>query len=187
MKKIAVITTVGLMSLSLLACSNMSTDQVANTSENAELTTELNASNNEESVVEDDVQRTENNTLEKYIGFVSLSRSEILDSINEEAQVVENDTLMFEKTGIEISFGSIGTSTDVVTKIIFTSKETDFNGAKIGSDVEQFIEIFGEEMRSGEGYKFFQLEDGLILNVIIDTSKGSTGLVEQVELLNPME
>lgn len=129
----------------------------------------------------------EKNTIERYAKLVDLSKEEIIDILGEEPRYGENQDLEFEKTGIEISLGSIGTASEVVTKITITSGDIDFNGVRLGSNIEDFRNVFGKEFRSGEGYSDFKYNDNLILSVEYSVNKEDTGTIVKAYLLNPME
>ncbi len=139
------------------------------------------------SIVGEDTLVLENNKVERYVDFFELTKSEIIDVMDEDAQYDETGSLVFKKMGVEISIGSIGVSSEVVTKITFTTKDIDFNGVNVGSSVEEFTNAFKNEIRSGENYKFFQYNEDLILRIEYNNSGEDRGIVTKTELMNPME
>ncbi|MBF8984687.1 hypothetical protein IZY60_14165 [Lutibacter sp. B2] len=126
-------------------------------------------------------------TIEQYAKLVDLSKEEIIKVLGEEPKYSEDQDLEFQKTGIKISVGSIGVDSEVVTKITITSGDVDFNGVKLGSNIEDFRNVFGKEFRSGEGYSDFKYNDTLILSVDYSTNKEDAGKTVRAYILNPME
>lgn len=113
------------------------------------------------------IEGTEN-TLEKYVGFIGMSRDEIIEVVGEEPSTIDEGGLEFEKAGIRVWFENDGKA---VNQVFTQNKDVDFKGAKIGDKIEQFETAFGAPVleATSSTYSNFDYE-GLVLHVEYDSS-----------------
>lgn len=163
MKKIIMICIAISLGLSMIACTNKQESSVEKEEINQESTSAPEVSKKAKEMKEE-----EKKTLEKYVKLLGLSREEIIDVMGEEPSVVDEGGLEFPNAKIRVWFIEDGKTVD---QIFIYDSEVDFNGARLGGNIEEFKNIFGKTVveDTGSAYSNFDYE-GLVLHVQYDPS-----------------
>ncbi|KDR95466.1 hypothetical protein SAMN02745945_02089 [Peptoclostridium litorale DSM 5388] len=168
MKKIIMVCIALLLALSMAACTKQE-DSV----ENEEVKQEAASGSEQSQEAKDsseDGKEGERKTLENYKKLIGLSREEIIDAMGEEPSVIDEGGLEFSKASIRVWFIEDGKTVD---QIFIDDSDVDFNGARLGGNIEDFKNIFGEPVMEDHesAYSNFDYE-GLVLHVTYDKSTG---------------
>jgi len=159
MKKIIMICITLLLGVSMIGC----TDKQDISVENEEIKQDVESSQESK-----ETEKEEKKALEKYVKLLGLSREEIIDVMAEEPIVVDEGGLEFPNAKIRVWFIEDGKTVD---QIFIDDSEVDFNGARLGGNIEDFKNIFGEPVNedSATTYSNFDYK-GLVLHIQYDPS-----------------
>lgn len=162
MKKIITICIAVSLGLSMIGCTNKQESSV----EKEEIKQEITSA--EASQETKETKEEEKKTLKKYVKLLGLSREEIIDAMGEEPRVVDEGGLEFSNAKIRVWCMEDGKTVD---QIFIDDSEVDFNGARLGGNIEDFKNIFGEPVleNTQPAYCNFDYE-GLVLHVSYDSS-----------------
>jgi len=168
MKKIVMVCITLLLSLSMIGCTNKQESSLKKEDTKQETTESSEDTQKETSEEEITTKDHEKNTVENYVKLIGLSREEIIDVMEEEPTVIDEGGLEFSKADIRVWFIEDGKTVD---QIFTQNSEIDFNGAKIGGNIEEFKKAYGEPTAedTGSAYTNFDYE-GLVLHVQYDPS-----------------
>ena len=166
MKKIMMIFMVLLLAVSMAAC----TDKQDSSVENEKVTQESTADQKEPQEASGDGKEVEEKNLEGYRALIGLSREEVIEVMGEEPVVIDEDGLEFSKANIRVWFIEDGEHVD---QVFIDDRDVDFNGAKLGGNIEDFKNAFGEPSLedTGSAYSNFDYE-GLVLHLQYDPGTG---------------
>lgn len=162
MKKIITICVVVLLGVSIIGCTN----KQESSEEKAEIKQEITSA--EASQETKETKEEEKKTLKKYAKLFGLGREEIIDAMGEEPIAVDEGGLEFPNAKIRVWFIEDGKTVD---QIFIDDSEVDFNGVRLGGNIEDFKNIFGKPVAEDteSAYSNFDYE-GLVLHVQYDPS-----------------
>lgn len=175
MKKIVMVCITLLLSISMIGCTNKQESSVKKEDakqETAESTEGAKEETTKEEITKEEITTKDNekNTVKNYAKLIGLSREEIIDVMEEEPTVIDEGGLEFSKAGIRVWFIEDG---KIVDQIFTQNIDIDFNGAKIGGNIEEFKKAFGKPSAedTGSAYSNFDYE-GLVLHLQYDPNTG---------------
>ncbi|WBW97183.1 hypothetical protein [Oceanirhabdus sp. W0125-5] len=170
MKKIIMICITLLLSITMIGCTNNQESNEKKDNTNQDTIISAEGSQKETSKEEVTISDNDKNTVEYYAKLIGLGREEIIDAMEEEPTVIDEGGLEFSKADIRVWFIEDGKTVD---QIFTQNSEIDFNGAKIGGDIEDFKKAYGEPTAedAGSAYSNFDYES-LVLHVQYDSNTG---------------
>lgn len=158
MKKITAICSALLLSLSMIGCT--AKQQVGLSSGVSKDTSDISQKTKE-------TEKEEKNTVDKYTKLIGLTRDEILKKLSENPNLVDEGGLEFQSAGIRVWFGEDGKTAN---QVFMNSKDIDFNGARVGENVEKFKSIFGKPVLEDKESAYINFDyKGLVLHVPYDS------------------
>lgn len=115
---------------------------------------------------------TEKSTeFDQYVTLIGLDKKELLATVGEEAEQVDEGGVEFKNAGIRVWFDQNSNST--VEQIFFMKSDIDMNGAKIGDTISSFKKIFGEPISDQNGDAHFKYKD-VFISINYDTNTQET-------------
>lgn len=158
MKKLTSICTILLLGVSMAGCA--AKQEVSLGSGSSKETSSIS----QETKVND---KEEKNTIDKYIKLIGLTRDEIVNVMGEKPNSVDEGGLEFPSTGIRVWFGEDGKT---VNQIFMNATSIDFNGARVGENIEKFKNIFGKSVLEDKESAYINFDyKGLVLHVPYDS------------------
>lgn len=158
MKKITAVCTALLLGLSMIGCT--AKQQVGLGSDVFKETSDISQKTKV-------TEKEEKNTVDKYTKLIGLTRDEILKKLGEKPNFVDEGGLEFPRVGIRVWFGEDGKT---VNQVFMNSKDIDFNGARVGENVEKFKSIFGKSVLEDKESAYINFDyKGLVLHVPYDS------------------
>lgn len=182
-KKILIPSMIALVIVFSIGCGDKKNSELIN--ENSNLG---ESSNIEEAVIPEEETEAENvKKFADYANIVNLSKDEIITFIGEEPIISDGYNLNFVNSGIEVLLGDIGLASEIPTRITFTTSDIDFDGVKIGANIDEFRNVYGKEFRAGDGYIDIKYNESLFLSIEYITNGEDLGKTTKIYLFNPME
>jgi len=109
------------------------------------------------------------NDIAQYVNLLGLSKEELISTLNEEPNTIDEGGLEFKETGIRVWLDQ----DTLVAQIFIMSDAIDLNGVKIGDTISKFKEVFGETVSDSNGDAHFKYED-IFLSINYDTQTEET-------------
>ncbi|MBM7870881.1 hypothetical protein JOC70_002375 [Clostridium pascui] len=158
MKKITAICTALLLSLSMIGCT--AKQQVGLSSDVSKETSDISQKTKL-------AEKEEKNTVNEYTKLIGLTRDEIIKKLDEKPKLVDEGGLEFPSVGIRVWFGE---DAKIVNQVFMNSKDIDFNGTRVGENVEKFKSIFGKPVLEDKESAYINFDyKGLVLHVPYDS------------------
>ncbi|WP_312430023.1 M56 family metallopeptidase [Lacrimispora sp.] len=98
-------------------------------------------------------------SFKSYLDLLGLTKDELLNSMDEETESVDGGGMEFKKSGLRVWFDW---DTNTVSQVYIASSDTDFNGAIIGDNIENFKKAFGDPVSDQNGDIHFRYKDAYI-------------------------
>jgi hypothetical protein len=107
--------------------------------------------------------------VDKYMTLLGIKKSKVLEMFDETPLVLFDSGLEFKKSKVQIWFND---KNDRAIRVLLTSKEVDFNGVRIGAQMDAFDTAFGEvKVNPVEGFGDY-LHEGYLVRVNYDAASG---------------
>jgi hypothetical protein len=104
----------------------------------------------------------------------NLSKEKLIQTLNEKPVAIDEAGLEFKKAGIRVWFENMGNGP--VTQIFTERKDLNFNGAKIGDQIDDFQKALGNPVSDKNGDVHFRYQ-GIFLSLPYNTETGATSCV----------
>jgi len=111
----------------------------------------------------------EKNSFTKYSSLLGLNKEELIKTLNEKPNPVDEGGLEFKKEGLRIWFDN--KSYTLVNQIFIMRNDIDLNGVKIGDNINSFNNVFGNPVSDNNGDAHFKYKN-VFLSVNYDIKSG---------------
>ncbi len=101
------------------------------------------------------------------VALIGLSKDELIANVNSDHTTVDEGGIEFTQPEIRVWFDDKGK----VNQIFTVSTEIDFNGLKVGDDIQTFKEKFGDPTKESNGEAHFKTGD-IFISVNYDAETG---------------
>ena len=140
-------------------------------SDTSQDTTKILGTENNENLNESK-EDTNKNSFLKYISLLGVSKEKLLSTFNESPNSVDEGGLELKKAGIRVWFDQQQNAS--VSQIFTQRTDIDFNGVKIGDNVDKFKKAFGNPISDKSGDMHFKYKEDAFISVIYDSNTGET-------------
>lgn len=103
------------------------------------------------------------------VALIGLAKDELITKVNSNHTVVDEGGIEFTQPEIRVWFDENGK----VSQIFTVSTEIDFNGLKVGDDIQAFKEKFGNPTKDSNGEAHFKTGD-IFISVNYDAETGKS-------------
>lgn len=104
-----------------------------------------------------------------YISLLGQKKDDLTTLLKEQPTTIDEGGLDFKNAQLRVWLDKDG----LVNQVFTMNKEVDFNGVKIGADIKNFKEVFGDPISDNNGDAHFKY-DNVYLSVNYDTKTGGT-------------
>ena len=168
-----------LLLISMMEVTGCSLQQKDRTGENTEASTAVQVSQNDvtkessaAAVTETETEtETEPALLDRYIGLLGLTKEELVKSLGEEPEKIDEGGLEFKNAGIRIWFDH--TNYRTAEQILVMDPQFDILGVKLGEKIDRFKDVLKDPVSDQNGDAHFKYNN-VYLSIIYDTETQDT-------------
>lgn len=162
-----------LLLISMMEVTGCSLQQKDRTGENTEASTAVQVSQND--VTKESsaaaVTETEPALLDRYIGLLGLTKEELVKSLGEEPEKIDEGGLEFKNAGIRIWFDH--TNYRTAEQILVMDPQFDILGVKLGEKIDRFKDVLKDPVSDQNGDAHFKYNN-VYMSIIYDTETQDT-------------
>lgn len=166
-----------LLLISMMEVTGCSLQQKDRTGENTEASTAVQVSQNDvtkessAAAVTETETETEPALLDRYIGLLGLTKEELVKSLGEEPEKIDEGGLEFKNAGIRIWFDH--TNYRTAEQILVMDPQFDILGVKLGEKIDRFKDVLKDPVSDQNGDAHFKYNN-VYMSIIYDTETQDT-------------